>query len=425
MTRFHRRNSPPRYRRTEKSPALLFLSLTPEISRLVLKMLVLGDPATLLHKTVELLNGKSIPAYESPERLRAIIDAIIADGSHEYREVEGSRSDRETAISGGEAGTGASQVGRFVQETHDAGYLKYLRTVHSEWVDLGLITEDEDVLPECYRLPSVARAGREPREPRDPSARSGYYSFDMSTGISRDSWTSIIASAGLAVEAVRALFDNQDAHPRKDVMALCRPPGHHCTTKMAGGYCYINNAVVAVQALRHFHKDVSSGSRPPKVAILDIDFHHGNGTQDYFYHDPHVAYVSVHGEDQYPYYTGSEDETGAGDGEGSNWNLPLPVGSSSEEYLDRLGEAISVLEGVRPEYLVVSLGFDTYHGDPIGYFGIHTEDYARIARVIRGNACLRDVPAVILLEGGYVIEALGRNLLSFLRGWEDSEAEAP
>ncbi|KAL2111384.1 hypothetical protein VUR80DRAFT_10167 [Thermomyces stellatus] len=384
-------------------------------------MLVLGDPRTLLHRTVELLNGKSTPAYESPERLRTVIEAVKADGNHEYREVGSSSRDRESVIPGGEENDDAGQLSQFVQETHDAGYLKYLQTVHSEWVELGLISEDENVLPECYRLPSVARAGREPREPRDPSARPGYYSFDMSAGISRDSWSSIIASAGLAAEAVRALFSDEGAGSRRDVMALCRPPGHHCTTKMAGGYCYINNAVVAVQALRHFHRD--SSSEDMKVAILDIDFHHGNGTQDYFYHDPHVVYVSVHGEDQYPYYTGYEDETGTGDGEGSNWNLPLPVGSSAEEYLERLGQAVSILEDVRPQYLVVSLGLDTYHGDPLGYFGIHTNDYGRIARAIRGRGCLKDVPAVILLEGGYVVEALGHNLLSFLRGWEDTKAE--
>ena len=386
-------------------------------------MLVLGDSRTLLHRTIELLNGKSTPAYESPERIRTITDALISDGSHEYREVEGQGRDRESPAPSDRPGIDTGKISRFAQETHDAGYLAYLRTVHNQWVDLGLITKNEDVLPECYRLPSVARAGREPREPRDPSARSGYYSFDMSAGISRSSWTSIAASAGLAAEAVKTLFPNQGANPHKDVVALCRPPGHHCTTKMAGGYCYVNNAVVAVQALRHFHKD-SPGATLPRIAILDIDFHHGNGTQDYFYHDPHVVYVSVHGEDQYPYYTGHQDERGAGDGEGANWNLPLPVGSSAEEYLERLGEAVSVLERVRPEYLVVSLGFDTYHGDPLGYFGIHTEDYERIARAIRGRACLADIPTVILLEGGYVVEALGRNLLAFLRGWEGSKREA-
>lgn len=385
-------------------------------------MLVLGDPRTLLHRTIELLNGKSIPAYESPERIRTIEEALVADGSHEYREVDGSGRNLEAPAAANELDNGEGQITRFAQDTHDAGYLKYLRTVHSEWVDLGLITEDEDVLPECYRLPSVARAGREPREPRDPSARSGYYSFDMSTGISRNSWVSIAASAGLAAEAAKTLFPGQSTRPRKDVMALCRPPGHHCTTKMAGGYCYVNNAVVAVQALRHFHED-SSGAAPPKIAILDIDFHHGNGTQDYFYHDPHVVYVSVHGEDQYPYYTGYEDERGAGDGEGANWNFPLPVGSSAEEYLERLEDAVTIVEGVRPQYLIVSLGFDTYHGDPLGYFGIHTEDYEGIARVIRGRPSLADVPAILLLEGGYVVDALGWNLLSFLRGWEGPKRE--
>ena len=388
-------------------------------------MLILGDPRTLLHRTVELLNGKSVPAFESPERLQAIIEALARDGSHEYREIGGSGAEGSLPVSANAEVNGERQLSRFISETHDAGYLEYLRTVYSEWVELGLITEDEHVLPECFRLPSVARAGRKPREPRDPSARSGYYSFDMSTGISRDSWTSIIASAELSVEAVKALFPGpEQTTPRKDVMALCRPPGHHCTTTMAGGYCYINNAVVAVQALRHFHQGVSSDDLPPKVAILDIDFHHGNGTQDYFYHDPSVAYISIHGQDQYPYYTGYEDETGAGDGEGANWNLPLPVGSSAEEYLERIGEAVSILEDVKPQYLLVSLGFDTYQGDPLGYFGIHTEDYEEIAKAIRGHPCLGDIPAIILLEGGYVVGALGSNLLSFLRGWE-SPNKAP
>lgn len=387
-------------------------------------MLVLGDVRTLLHRTVELLNGKSIPAYESPERILSIVQALTADGTHEYLEV-GAHPRHNQSLTRPAANSNAGQASTFVAETHDPGYLHYLQTVHGEWVSLGLIRQDEVVLPECFRLPSVAMKGQEPREPRDPSARSGYYSFDMSAGISSDSWTSIMASAELATEAVRTLFPRSpSARPRKDVLALCRPPGHHCTTRMAGGYCYLNNAVVAVQALRHFHRH-SAGDPWPKIVILDIDFHHGNGTQDYFYHDPSVVYVSIHGEDEYPYYTGSSEEEGAREGAGTNWNIPLPVGTSADEYVDRLADAMAILEDARPQYLVLSLGFDTYHGDPLGYFGIRTEDYERIARVIRGHPSVKNVPAVLLLEGGYVVDALGQNMLSFLRGWEGRGAPQP
>lgn len=376
-------------------------------------MLVLGDVRTLLHRTVELLNGKSIPAYESPERILSIIQALAADGTHEYVDV-GAHLRGNGSLNNSNAG----QASTFVAETHDPGYLHYLQSVHKEWVSLGLINQDEVVLPECFRLPSMALKGREPSEPRDPSARSGYYSFDMSAGLSTHSWTSIMASAELAAEAVRSLFiSTTSALPRKNVLALCRPPGHHCTTRMAGGYCYLNNAVVAVQALRHFHRQ-STGDTQPKVVILDIDFHHGNGTQDYFYHDPSVVYVSIHGEDQYPYYTGDPEEEGAGDGEGTNWNIPLPLGASADEYIDKLSDVMQILEDAQPGYLILSLGFDTYHGDPLGYFGIRTEDYERIARVIRGHPAVENVPAVLLLEGGYVVEDLGQNMLSFLRGWE-------
>lgn len=380
-------------------------------------MLVLSDARTLLHRTVELLNGKSIPAYESPERILSIIQALVADGTHEYVDV-GARSCGNQSLNHAVANSSEGKASTFVAETHDPGYLHYLQTIHKEWVSLGLINQDEAVLPECFRIPSMALKGREPGEPRDPSARSGYYSFDMSAGLSSDSWISIMASAELATEAVRALFISPASTlPRMDALALCRPPGHHCTTRMAGGYCYLNNAVVAVQAIRHLHQH-SAGGPSPKIVILDIDFHHGNGTQDYFYHDPSVVYVSIHGEDEYPYYTGSAEEEGAGDGAGTNWNVPLPLGTSADEYIDKLQDMMQILEDAKPQYLVLSLGFDTYHGDPLGYFGIRTEDYERIARVIRGHPSVENVPAVLLLEGGYVVEDLGKNVVSFLRGWE-------
>jgi acetoin utilization deacetylase AcuC-like enzyme len=151
---------------------------------------------------------------------------------------------------------------------------------------------------------------------------------------------------------------------------------------------------------------------------LDLDFHHGNGTQDVFYHDPSVLYVSIHGRDEYPYYTGFESETGAGAGKDYNLNLPLPAGSSISQYLEKLRIAVERLVEFEPEYLIVSLGFDTFHLDPLGGFKIDVEDYNGIAREIKEEERLKGVPSMILLEGGYVVGKLGECMVSFLRGWD-------
>lgn len=253
--------------------------------------------------------------------------------------------------------------------------------------------------------------------------RCRYYAFDMSSGISKHSYTSIIASASLAIEGAIRITKG---HPT--ITSLCRPPGHHCDTKTAGGYCYINNAVLAVQALTHLHNppphpkktspNPSRHSETPKIAILDIDFHHGNGTQDFFYDSADVLYVSIHGEDEYPYYSGNARETGRGAGQGFNKNYPLPTRSSADDYLRTIRDAVREIKDFGPGYLVISLGFDTFHLDPLGSFKLETGDYRRISWSIRREV---DVPCLILLEGGYVVEDLGGNLVAFLDGWEDAE----
>ena len=164
------------------------------------------------------------------------------------------------------------------------------------------------------------------------------------------------------------------------------------------------------------------------MAILDLDFHHGNGTQEAFYADPDVLYVSVHGEHEYPYYTGSVEETGEGEGEGMNVNLPLKAGSAWEEYRERLAEGLGrVAEYLQGSgLLVICLGFDTYKEDPLGGFGIGTGDYESMAEMVARSVDVKhprrgsgeEVPVLILLEGGYVVEKLGDHMLSFLRGWE-------
>ena len=357
-------------------------------------MLVLHDESTCLHRTVEVLGAKIIPALECPERIRSILAVLGADIRHEVR-----------GIAGQGLGT---ELENILSSSHDPGYLEHLRTCHGDWVRIGAIGEDESVLPECFPVRGLSTR---PQPPKDAFARPGYYAFDLSTGICKDTWSSAVASAGLALEAARIIAGSTSGSTR-DVLALCRPPGHHCTTALAGGYCYLNNAVVAVEALRRY------SSPEVKVAILDLDFHHGNGTQSYFYADPLVLYVSIHGENEYPYYTGFENETGEGPGEGANLNLPLPPRSSTDEYGVKVDASTKKIQSFKPSYLVVSLGFDTFCLDPLGSFNLQTEDYEAIAARVRHAAGIGGLPSLLLLEGGYVLEHLGENMSRFLKGWE-------
>ena len=372
-------------------------------------MLILHDKATLAHRTVELLAAKIIPALECPERVEVILAALEASGAHELRHISvgSSASDSTDSSLVRQSLTGNHLLDKLLLESHDKGYLHHLRAIHSDWVTNGLVSKDENLLPECFHARPFLTSSQK-RPPRDIFARLGYYAFDMSTGICKDTWTAAVASANLAVEAARLL--TTDEQTRNTVLALCRPPGHHCTTDMAGGYCYINNVVVAVHALRHYVQV------RPRVAVMDLDFHHGNGTQHSFYRDPTVFYASIHGLEEYPYYTGFEDEVGEGEGEGYNLNIPLPPHASTDRYMEALGTAISAIVQFRPDHLVISLGFDTFDGDPLGSFKIPTSGYEAIAAQVRHG--LPSVPAIIALEGGYVLEQLGQNMLAFLKGWE-------
>lgn len=412
-------------------------------------MLVLHDPATLTHKTIELLGAKVIPALESPERISAILNSVQASNAHEIKTT--------TFESNSAFGQELLQI---LSSTHDAGYLHHLEHSHPSWVREGLIDQDGSILPECFPFPNstgVSGGDEHPTPPKDIFARAGFYAFDMSTGICAETYRSAIASANLAFKGVRVLFPEtrRPEHSSTTVLALCRPPGHHCDTRRSGGYCYINNAVVAVETFRKIHRryhpppspsqpaptsssppDQNPSSHPsspePRIAILDLDFHHGNGTQEAFYSDPDVLYISIHGQDEYPYYTGRDTETGAGRAVGTNLNLPLPVGSTVQQYVEKLDLGLNALVSFKPDFVVLSLGFDTFHLDSLGSFKIETEDYANIAERVRkrlkvlpmdvgggGDSSREAISCLILMEGGYVIEKLGPNLLSFLKAWEE------
>ena len=278
---------------------------------------------------------------------------------------------------------------------HDAGYLKFLSEAHGRWLDAG---REGDAIP--YTFPVVRRR---PLRLERIDALLGQYSFDASTPIGAGTWDAAYWGAQAALTALQPLLEG-DA---RAAFALCRPPGHHAGADYLGGYCYLNNAAIAARAAA----DALAG----RVAILDVDYHHGNGTQDIFYADDGVFFASIHADpaSDYPYYWGHADETGEEAGAGSNLNLPLPRGTARGLYCAALERAREAIAAFAPGLLVVSFGADTFEGDPISHFAIRTEDYPVIAERISALG----LPTLVVMEGGYAVDALGRNVAAFLSGF--------
>jgi acetoin utilization deacetylase AcuC-like enzyme len=328
------------------------------------------DPRQLAHAPKEELhNGGFVPYAEHPGRAKSILAAI---------------GPTEPPSDHGEAP---------LLRVHSADYLEFLRSAHSDWQAAGRAGDAAG-----YAWPVVRRR---PIRLERIDARLGRYSFDASTPIAEGSWTSSYWSAQTALSALDALLGGE-----RSAFALCRPPGHHAGADYMGGYCHINAAAVAAEAA------VSAGRR---VAILDVDYHHGNGTQDIFYARGDVLFVSIHADPatDYPFFWGHGDESGEADGKGSTLNLPLPRGTAMGEYRRALGTALERIVAFSPELLVVSFGADTYRGDSISFFDIDTGDYAEMARRIASLS----LPTLIVMEGGYAVDALGANVASFLSGF--------
>ncbi|KAL7267073.1 hypothetical protein RUND412_010355 [Rhizina undulata] len=352
-------------------------------------MKILYNPAVLAHSPMEMLGSKLLTAYESPQRIESILTAL------EKHELANYITTIELDVAFAEEAALA---------VHTPEYIEHLKTVFASWEAEGLIESGGCILPECFPVRRLASGGQrvKPGPPRYTMARVGYYAFDMSTGITEHTYNAALSSAHTCVAGASSLLDT----PEELVFCLTRPPGHHCSEDLAGGYCYLNNTAIAVKYFLSQRPDA-------QVSILDLDFHHGNGTQEIFYSVSSPCYVSIHGEDEYPYYTGGESEIGEGDGEGYNLNLPLPANISGiEEYLEKLEPALEKITNVGTEYLVISLGFDTFHLDPIGRFLLETDHYRLIAERIADLG----LPTMVILEGGYCLEHLGENVVSFLKG---------
>ena len=354
-------------------------------------MLVLYDPETLRHETIEILGSRTIPALECPERISRIVEAL-RDSNHPVKQCHCATD---------------------LSETHDAAYLKHLQSCHADWVSAGHISHNESVLPECFPMNFP---GSENVEPSNIFAKTGFYAFDLSTGIMAHTASSALASAGLAKQAVLEVLESDH---QVTPFALCRPPGHHCDTKRAGGYCYINNIVVAIS-----HLQTATGTKDREIAILDLDFHHGNGTSSYYY-SRKVRYVSIHDPAEYPYYSGHSRERGEGDGCGYNNNITIERECGPEAYLKALQEALDTIMSSSTtdlRYLFISLGFDTLNHDPLGHFKVEVADYRTIAYEIGRAARSANVQVFVFLEGGYVIDSLGACVMQFCDGFEEGHS---
>ncbi len=283
-----------------------------------------------------------------------------------------------------------------ILRVHDAGLVGFLGTAYDEWIE-RYGKEARPAIPSAWPAHGL-RDGRK----GDIEARLGSYAFSADTPIVRGTWPAAREAVNVALSAASAIRDGE-----KSAFALTRPPGHHASSDVFGGFCYLNNAAIAAQWL------VDAGL---KVAILDVDYHHGNGTQSIFYKRPDVFFCSIHADPAvaYPHFAGFADERGEGDGEGANLNLPLPEGTDWPRYEDALKFAIGALKHIDPDVVIVSLGLDTYIEDPIASFRLKAADYQRMgARLAELHK-----PTLFLFEGGYCFEALGELTVNVLESFQ-------
>lgn len=343
-------------------------------------MITFFSPAHERHAPVfEIFRGERVPCFETPARAAIVHDELIRRG-HPLR-----LPDRDSAA--------------VLARVHDPRYLDFLETAWSRWLKLDAGNAEHQPFPSVWPV----RGLRSDIEPDNFIAQLGLYSIDNGTPISAGAWSAAKQAADAAVSAVALLSQGEAG-----VFCATRPPGHHAGRDFMGGYCFLNNAAVAAEAAR--------GAGCARVAILDLDYHHGNGTQSLFYDRADVLFVSIHGDPatEYPFYLGHADEIGAGAGTGFNGNYPLPAGSSSVAWFSALAEALGRIREFRPELLVVSLGLDTAAGDPISTFALATDDFGHLGVTLRALGR----PTVFVLEGGYAVADLGLNAAHVIEGFE-------
>jgi acetoin utilization deacetylase AcuC-like enzyme len=335
-----------------------------------------------LHGTDQVcLEGRPFDTYEVPARAEAILNALLAT----------------------KLGTMTAPVDHGlapILAVHNAGFVHYLQTAYAQ--STAYFGESGPVMAWTFANRHACR------KPEGFLGQKGYYAFGWGTPILDGTWEAAYWSAQCALTAADLVRAGEGV-----AYALCRPPGHHAATDLYGGYCYLNNAAIAARSL------LVDGAR---IAILDVDYHHGNGTQIIFYRDPDLFYGSLHAhpDEEYPYYWGDVDEQGEGPGTGANRNWPLPRGTGDVRYLETLDEVLATIREFGADYLVVSAGFDIVDGDPEGGFRVTDGGLREIGERI---AALY-LPTVLVQEGGYLLNRLGEHAVAFLRAFAHREWRA-
>ena len=335
-----------------------------------------SDDHHLHHGRCELIDGQLMPCFEKPQRADHILARV------KQRQLGEVRAPRDF-------GRGP------IERIHSAAYLDFFQGAWARWQAQD---GSGDLLPFTWPARTLRAV-----IPRDLHGQLGYYSFDGGAPITAGTWQAAYSAAQVALSAQAEIAAGADS-----AFALCRPPGHHAAGELMGGYCYLNNAAIAAQAF------LDQGRQ--RVAILDVDYHHGNGTQDIFYARSDVLFASIHGDPaaEFPFFLGYSDERGAGAGEGCNHNYPLPAGSDWAIWGAALDDACQRIAEYDAEVLVVSLGVDTFKDDPISQFKLDSPDYLAMGRRIAALG----KPTLFVMEGGYAVEAIGVNAVNVLEGFE-------
>lgn len=338
-----------------------------------------NDRHPLHHGRHEMFRGQLVPCFEVPARADYVLHELQARRLGTLVDVP----DVELAL---------------LERVHASRYLQFLSTAWEEWVALDPANAQRDALPSYWPI----RTFRSDVLPASFPARMGLFSFDAGSPITPGTWVAARQGAACAMAGARALLQGGRAG-----FVLTRPPGHHAGRDFFGGYCFLNNAALAAQALRDGGLE--------RVAVLDIDYHHGNGTQAIFYGRGDVFFASVHGDPhtEYPYYLGYADERGEGAGLGCNLNLPLPRGTGFPRWREALASALRAIAEFGAQALVVSLGVDTFAGDPIAGFTLASEDYLRVGE----DLAAAGLPTLFVFEGGYAVAEVGVNTVNVLEGF--------
>ena len=344
-------------------------------------MNVVYTPAHLLHDPhLEFETSRLHSPFEHIGRAEAIRETLQGDASF-------------TFVSPTEWGTDP------ITAVHDPGLVRFMSTAWAEYQQHNPATRE--VMPDMFFRYGLRNKMTEAREPQSINGRLGWWCFETTSPLTEGTYEAARGAVDTALTAAQMVLDGAPW-----AYGLCRPPGHHATSSMYGGYCFFNNAAVAAH-----HIASTTGT---KVTVLDVDYHHGNGTQEIFYDRDDVQYVSLHGDPAraYPYSIGYADETGTGRGLGNNLNLPLPFKTDDDHYVDALASACQAISSFGPSTLIVSLGLDTYITDPISDLAVTTDGFERCGALVAELS----LPTVVLQEGGYDVSALGENVRRWLIG---------